>query len=189
MRTQQQSGSVIVFTLVGIVLAAAVVGGIIMAQKRGSTATVATQPASQQQDGRVDGDAPKSEKEKKAEEKAKKDAEAKKKAEAEKKAKEKKANEQKSEEQKAKERAAREKREAEEKRLAEQAAEAERTQQDQTPAPASDATVSPGPIARTGGPHPGGLPETGPVEDMLAAVFGLVAIFGAGYVYYHYGRK
>ena len=67
------------------------------------------------------------------------------------------------------------------------------------PATDTDALVSNGPIARTGGgpqaaqepQHAGELPETGPAEDAVMMAVGLVAILGAGYVYYHfgYGRK
>lgn len=31
------------------------------------------------------------------------------------------------------------------------------------------------------------LPTTGPIEDIFMMVIGAVAIFGSGYVYYHYG--
>lgn len=175
MRTQQQSGSIIIFVIVGVLLAAAVVGGIVLVQKRGNETAnteVASPFGAQQQEGRVDDKEPSAE-----EQNSQEDKEAKQKAEAEKKAAEgKKAQE---------ERAAQE---AKEKELAERAAAAEQSRQ--KPAANEDASVSPGPIARTGGGvQPDDLPTTGPVEDALAATFGLMAIFGAGYVYYHYGRK
>ena len=168
---KQQSGSIVVFAIVSVLLVGGFIGAIIMAQNRaqdvvGSTPPVAEQKPDQAQRSQSDEDrAAKQEAERESEQK--RQAEAKQKAEA------------------AKQEAAREA-EAKERELAEQAARAEReAHQPATQQPAA----GDGPMARTGGVHASGLPETGPIADAFAATFGVVAIFGASYVYYHYGRR
>ncbi|MGO3701573.1 MAG: hypothetical protein ACTJG2_00065 [Candidatus Saccharimonadales bacterium] len=171
MMNKQQSGSVVSFVIVGVLLAILVVGGIVLSQRRGADHAVeqgqtAGEPtadpeetannegndngASTDQNADQDADKQAQEEEKQAEEQRKKEA-----AEA-----------------------------AERERVAAQeAAEQE----------AAQAAENNGPMARTGGGdvHAGELPETGPVEDFLMMTVGLIAIAGSGYVYYHfgYGRK
>lgn len=159
---KQQSGSIITYVLVSIVLAGLLIGGILFSQQRASQATD-RQPATKQPT--IPTEAPVRQDQ---QDKAKKEQQA---------AEEKRAA------QEQKQAAEQARKEAKERELAEQAASAQR-EAIQTPAATPD-----GPMARTGGVQPGDLPTTGPVSDALGAVSGLLAIAGAGYVYYHYGRR
>lgn len=174
---QKQSGSTIVYVIVGIVLAAASVGAIIVAQHRGSQ-QVASQPSTEvvqrpadssdsEEDEKQATDSANREKaEKEKAEKARQAEEKAKRAEEQKQADEKAAAER-EKEVAAKEEAAR--------KQAEQGQVAESAQ---------------GPMARTGvDTQVGSLPETGPIEDTLGMVVGVIAILGAGYFYYHFGGR
>lgn len=165
---ERQSGSIVIYIVVGLLLAALAVGAVIVAQHRGSQ-QIASRPAgepTQQRD-----DAPAEENTTDEDEK-----------QAEKEAADKKAADEKA----AQEEAEAEKR-AEQKRIAEEEA-AKREAESQ----ASDAQEESqtGPMARAGGPQAASnLPTTGPVEDTLGMVVGMIAIFGAGYFYYHATRR
>lgn len=159
---KQQSGSIITYVLVSIVLAGLLIGGILFSQQRASQVddrSPATKPPMAPTDVSTNQD------------------------QQDKEQKERQAAEQKRAAQQQKQAAEQAQKEAKERELAEQAANAQR-EASQAPAAAPD-----GPMARTGGVQPGDLPTTGPVSDALGAVSGLLAIAGAGYVYYHYGRR
>lgn len=176
---QRQSGSVIIYVIVGVFLAAAAVGAVIVAQHR-SGQLIATQPAdnsSQQRDqdddasSNADSNTDTSEKSE-AEQKREQEREEKEKAAAEEKKAAEEAERKAEEEQAAKERAA-----------AQREAESDAAEEEQSAAQT-------GPMARTGGSQTAAnLPETGPVEDTLGMVVGMIAILGAGYVYYHATRR
>lgn len=159
---QRQSGSAIVYVIVGVLLTVVAIGAIIVAQNRGGE-QIATRPiteAPQAQGGDAESNPPKQTEEEKQQQ-------------AQKEAADKKAAEDKA----AADAAA--KKQAEDKKAA------ETTAQQQAAAAAS-------PMARTGGAvaqSANNLPTTGPVEDTLSMVTGLTAILGAGYFYYHFGRR
>lgn len=158
---QRQSGSAIVYVIVGVLLTVVAIGAIIVAQNRGGE-QIATRPiteAPQTQGGDAESNPPKQTEEEKQQQ-------------AQKEAADKKAAEDKA----AADAAA--KKQAEDEKAAE-------TAQQQAAAAAS-------PMARTGGAvaqSANNLPTTGPVEDTLSMVIGLTAILGAGYFYYHFGRR
>ncbi len=162
---QRQSGSVVVYTIVSVLLAAMVIGAIIVAKNRASqqittppSEEVATQESEEQstedsKETAQDADKGQEDTDKEAEETA-----------------------------------AREKAQEEAKKLAEERAAAEQeaaATQDQDETQVN----SDGPMARTGGAQGSALPTTGPVEDLLGMVTGLLVIVGAGYLYYHYGQR
>ena len=160
---QRQSGSVIVYTIVGVLLAAAAVGAIIVAQNRGNQ-QIASRPITEAPQAPEDNSESEAQSDKQSEEAKQQQAQ-------------KEAAEKKAAEDKAKADAVA-KQQADEKKAAEAA------QQQAAAAAAS-------PMARTGGAaqSAGNLPTTGPVEDTLSMVIGLTAILGAGYLYYHFGRR
>lgn len=166
---KQQSGSVIVYALVSVVLVGALIGGIVFSQKRAER--VAVQPGTNEQPALPAPDpATPGKDEQVAQKKAEEEKDAEKAKQQQKAAKDKAQKEQAQQE-------------AKEQELARKAAEAER-EATQTPSASPE-----GPMARTGGPAAGDLPQTGPVADAFMAALGLIAIYGAGYVYYHYGRQ
>ena len=161
---QRQSGSVIVYAIVGVLLAAAAVGAIIVAQNRGSQQG-ASRPLTEAPQTQNQGDDDKS----KSTDQAAKDQAAKEKTAAD--------------QQAAKEKAQAEaKKQAEEKLAADKKAAEEKVTADQQAAAA-------GPMARAGADQSASLPTTGPADDMLSMLIGIVAITGAGYFYYHFGRR
>jgi flagellar biosynthesis GTPase FlhF len=175
--SHRQSGFSVVYVIVGVLLTAAVVGGIMMAQLRGRTvptgSTIATNQGQNKQDTSGSGQSQSTtEKEKQT---------AAEKADAEKKA--------------AEEKAAADKQAAEKKAADEKAAAAAKQQTTQsTPSTtaqsgnaASGSSAGSGPMARTATGSQ--MPTTGPTEDALGSAFGLIALVGAGYVYYTYGRR
>lgn len=165
---QRQSGSTGVFIVIGVVLAAAMIGLIVFVQKRNK------QPEAQSPQVAVDQPSV----EKQAAEETKRAEEQKK--EADRKAADEKARKE-----------AEQKREEEErtKRLAEQQQREKAEAEKQAAAQAQQQAAADGPMARPQTQHPSGLPTTGPVEDLLTMTIGAIAIIGAGYVYYHYGRN
>lgn len=82
---------------------------------------------------------------------------------------------------------------AEQKKLEEEAKKKSGTekQQDQTGAPHQSAPnqelQNQSQQTQLSGASSEALPTTGPIEDIFMMVIGAVAIFGSGYVYYHYG--
>lgn len=172
--TQRQSGSVVVYGIVGVVLAALAVGAIVVAQHRGGV-RIASQPATEApRESGSESTTPSPSQGQSQDNKAAEQAQADKEA-ADKKAAEDKARQDVEAKKKADEKAAADKKAAD-----------ERAAQQQTAAAATPA----GPMAQTGGVQSAShLPTTGPVEDTLSMVVGLMAILGAGYFYYHYGRR
>lgn len=168
---QHQSGSVITYVIVGVLLAAVSVGAIIVAQHRGSQQLAGQPPAGISQPAQ---DTPKENNTSSEKDEARTEAKDEKAQEA---AAKKKAAEE------AQQREAKEQREEKEREAAE--ATTSTTQEQQTPVVDVD-----GPMARTGGAQPAdALPTTGPVEDTLSMVIGLLAISSAGYFYYHAVRR
>ena len=174
-----QKGSTLAFVIVGVLLTAAVIGGVLLARQRGQATVVNDTKVAQEDKKATDNkqktsdttDADK----KKAEEKAKNDAATKEKAKQEA---DKRAAEQKS---------------AEEKAAQDKATKEAEAKVAQDKAAAAQSATDDGPMARSStdaatSTH-GGLPTTGPTEDLIASGVGLVAIFAAGYIYYTYGRK
>ncbi|KKW01444.1 MAG: hypothetical protein UY35_C0028G0010 [Candidatus Saccharibacteria bacterium GW2011_GWC2_48_9] len=165
---ERRSGSIVIYVIVGVLLAALAVGAVIVAQHRGSQ-QIASRPAgepTQQRDEAPTEENTTDEDEEQAEKEA-----------AEKKAADEKA---------AQEEAEAEKR-AEQKRIAEEEAAKKEAESEASDAPEQDQS---GPMAQAGGPQTASnLPTTGPVEDTLGMVVGMVAIFGAGYFYYHATRR
>ena len=164
----QQAGSVVVYAIVGVLLVAATVGAIIVAKNRGDQqiATRPTEPVVEQSDAKDETPAKDvDKKDEKNTEDAKKEAE---------------------------EKAAREKAQEEAKKIAEEKVAAEKKAAEEKAAQeqqvAAQVTAD-GPMARTGGDQGAALPTTGPVEDLLGMVTGLVVIAGAGYLYYHFGQR
>lgn len=178
---QKQSGSTIVYVIVGIVLAAASVGAIIVAQHRGERQVVSQPSAGVVQTPQDSSDSAKDKNQDDAQssESGNRETSEKEKAEADKQAKEKakRAEEQKQADEKAA---------AEREKEATAKEEAARKQAEQAQAAVNEQ----GPMARTGvDTQAGSLPETGPVEDTLGIVIGIIAILGAGYFYYHFGGR
>ncbi len=172
---QRQSGSVIVYVIVGVLLAAATVGAIIVAQNRGDQ-RIASRPTTETSQDRDTPPAQTDDEEADKDATEQKAAEEKSRAEAERQAKEK---------EKEKEKA------AAEQRAAEQEAE-EQKAKEQAVAEQEEAAQQSDTLAQTGGEQPtaaDNLPTTGPVQDTLGAVIGLIAIASAGYVYYHSFRR
>ena len=174
---KQQSGSVVTFVIVGVLLAILVVGGIVVSQRRAAEhGRVADSAQNEREEIGEPTDSP--EEENTSDEDAASDEAAEEVAE--------------------NEAAEREQAEAEteRQRIAEETAERERAEQAEAARVAAEqqrvAANTEGTMPTTGGgtevtPHAGSLPETGPVEDILMMTVGLIAIVGAGYVYYHYG--
>ncbi|NLA43175.1 LPXTG cell wall anchor domain-containing protein [Candidatus Saccharibacteria bacterium] len=180
---KQQSGSVAVFAIVGVLLAALIVGAIVISQRRGSESRVAFGPQELRQADPGNQKQPKADKKTdnpKSKDKSDKVKESEQNKDSSKQLdddKRKKAEGDKSTEDKLREEAiAKAKRQHE----AEAAREAQPQPQTQT---------GDGPMSRTGGVGPADLPETGPAEDLLMMTIGVVAIVGSGYFYYHYGRR
>lgn len=165
--SKQQSGSIVIYTIVGVVLAGLLVGGIAFSQKRAEQ--LADRRGSTEQSSEPS-------KQEAAEQNRQSEKETDEQAEKRREAEESKRQQQ---ERQAKEQAEKKARERE---LAEKAAQAQR---DVEQAPVANE----GPMARTGGAQAGDLPTTGPISDALGAVSGLLAIAAAGYVYYYYGRR
>ncbi len=178
------------FAVIGIALAALVVGGIVISQRRGATVADSNRvvPQSEVADN------------KSATDKKSTDPEAK---DTEKKAQDKKSEEAsnkpdstKQDEKKQSAGGDAEKKTDEAKKKEEEAAAARERSQPTPSGTAPGANQQPeggdaasGPMSRTGGQHPTDLPETGPTEDLLMMTIGLLAIMGSGYAYYHFGRK
>lgn len=161
---QRQSGSVIIYVIVGVLLAVLAVGAIIVAQNRGGL-QIAQRPSTQApQSGTSNTPADQPQGDNKSNEQAQKEQADKKAAE-----------------QKAQQDAAA-KKQADDKAAADKAAADKKAAEQQ-------AAATSGPMARTDVPSASHLPTTGPVEDTLSMVVGLMAILGAGYFYYHYGRR
>lgn len=165
---QRQAGSVVVYVLVGVLLAAVAVGAIIMAQNRGGQQDV-SQPAVETPPTPVSQNNDKKAADTQQADKAAKDKMA------------------------AEDKAAKEKAQAEAKKQAEDKLTADKKAAEDKAAAKKEsqqvAVATDGPMARTGGSQAGTLPTTGPAEDALGIVVGLVAIAGAGYFYYHFGRR
>ena len=179
---KQQSGSVVTFVIVGVLLAILVVGGIVVSQRRAAEhGRVADSAQNEREEIGEPTDSP--EEENTSDEDAASDEAAEEVAE----------NEAAEREQAAQDEA---EAETERQRIAEETAERERAEQAEAARVAAEqqrvAANTEGTMPTTGGgtevtPHAGSLPETGPVEDILMMTVGLIAIVGAGYVYYHYG--
>lgn len=166
---QRQSGSVIIYVIVGVLLAVLAVGAIIVAQNRGGL-QIAQRPSTQApQSGTSNTPADQPQGDNKSNEQAQKE-------QADKKAAEQKAQQDAAAKKQADDKAAADKAAADKKAAEQQAAQ-------------QQAAATSGPMARTDVPSASHLPTTGPVEDTLSMVVGLMAILGAGYFYYHYGRR
>lgn len=169
---QRQSGSAIVYVIVGVLLVAASIGAIIVAQNRGGQ-QIATRPVTEAPQGTDNSSdsqgADNQQKTSEQQQKEKDQQEQDKKAAAEK---------QRLADEKAKA-------DADAKRAADEKAAADKAAAEQQ----ATATAG-GPMARTGASQSAShLPTTGPVEDTLSMVVGLVALLGAGYGYYHFGVR
>lgn len=165
---RNESGAVVAYIVGAVLLVAAVIGGIYYAHYSGGLNEHVTLQIDKQDQATKDSESkqgePKQSSEKSAQEKkAETDAKAKIAAETQKKAEETKKAE-------------------EAKKAQDQAAE---NTQNNTETPAQGST----PMERNEIAAAGALPTTGPVEDALATVIGVIALIGAGYVYYHFGRK
>lgn len=171
-KQQTQAGSIGVFLLVSVVLAAFMISSIVWVRSRQAPAPnkVAVQQSSEQADTQQQSQQPAPQAANEQEDKAKREKEAAEK-EAARVAEEKRASEAKA-------------KEAEEEK---RRAEARQAEQRQTEAAQQQAAQ--GPMARAQAPVAGALPTTGPLEDAVMMTIGALAIAGAGYVYYHYGRK
>ena len=179
--SHRQSGFSVVYVIIGVLLTAAVVGGIMMAQLRGRTvptgSTIATNQG-QNKEGNSNNSA-NGQSQSTTDNEKRKAAE---KADTEKKA--------------AEEKAAADK-QAAEKKAADEKAAASAKQQTAQPTPSTTtqsgnaasggSSAGSGPMARTATGSQ--MPTTGPTEDALGSAFGLIALVGAGYVYYTYGRR
>lgn len=165
----QQAGSVVVYTIVGVLLAVATIGAIVVAKNRGDQqiTTRPSQPTVEQSD-KKDNTSPKG---------------------ADNENKEKLKESQKI----AEDKAAREKAQAEAKKIAEEKVAAEKKAAEEKVAEkvaqAEAQGKTDGPMTRASGDQGAALPTTGPAEDLLGMVTGLVVIVGAGYLYYHFGQR
>lgn len=157
----KQTGSTVIFVVVGVILSIALIAGIAFVRKQFATAgetpgqvAVSSEQSTSSGSSQNSSTNQNDDAAKQAEEAAKKKAE---------------------------EEAAAKKAEEEKQKREAAAAEAKK-QQEQAAAQAAQSAQSQ--TATTGD-----LPTTGPLEDLFMMVVGAVAIFGAGYVYYHYGRN
>lgn len=163
---RQQTGSIVAYVVVGLLLAVASVAAIVAVRNYDAGDKIASRPITE---APSDPDKAAQKSTDADKEKATKDA-----AEREKEQATQKAHEAEAE-------AAAEQKAADEAKAAEEAARV---------AAESEAATADGPMATAGAQvTTGELPTTGPAEDLLSMVIGLVAIVGAGYVYYHYGTK
>jgi LPXTG-motif cell wall-anchored protein len=162
---KNESGAVVSYVIGAVLLVMVVIGGIYFAHQRGSLNSQATLELGKEATETTQNQANNDNESKEAEKASNEKTEADKKAEEDAQAKV----------------AADEKKKAEEAKKAEE----EKAQAAEDSPAATEST----PMERQEVATAGNLPTTGPVEDILASVVGLIALVGAGYVYYHFGRK
>lgn len=166
---RNESGAVVPYVIGAVLLVAVVIGGIYFAHYRGglhgeTTLEIGQQKTDDKQDQANKGNDTKKDDSKDTDEKSAADKKA--------------------------EEDARAKVAAEEKKKAEEAKKAEAQKKaDAAAKEEAEADTESTPMERQEVAAANTLPTTGPVEDFLASIIGVVALVGAGYVYYHFGRK